>query len=624
MRTLLLAAALLLVAPPVAAQTESSTLRTEGDLIYLDYEDMELTDVIKAMAKFTGKNFLYDERVRGRVTVISETGLKVEDAYRVFEAILQVKGFTTVKGPGGVLKIIPIRDAKEAPIDTVVGEGREPNRDLYITRLVSLKYVKADNIVNTFRPLVSKDANVIAYAPTNTMILTDTSANIRRLMTILAEIDVKTYQDQIKVIPVEYADAGQISSHLQSIFSEDGGSSAAARRRPTRARTQRGGQQQAEVTPSSFGAAGQPRFLTDERTNSIIVIAPKATIKQVERLITLLDYKRKGTGRLHVYRLQNADAEEMAATLSQLAGGGAGAAAGGAGGGQPAGGALLEGDVRITADAPTNSLIIRANAEGLSTIRDVIEELDTRRPQVMVEALIMEVNVKSAEDFGIGWVYNTLAKSENRVRSEFQGASETSNFLTRIIGKTVDLGLDAEGNMITAPLYDVLITAAQQDENADLISAPVILTADNEEAEIVVGTEHPDPDLARGHADQRRGRRRRELRRGAEHRAPRRGRDPARDPADQPGRQRAPRHLPGDQRGAGDHHRDGQQPGPRYDAAHGGEHRVRARRRVGRDRRHPHRQRRLLREQGAVPGRHPDPGLGLQVHQPRPAARSTC
>ena len=161
------------------------------ETVSMDFQDAELTDVIKLIAEYTGKNFLYDDRVRGQVTVLSGSSLTIDEAYTVFESILQVKGFTTVDGPAGVVKILPIREAKETALETVTGPGREPNRDLYITRLVPLRYVKADTIVNTFRPLVSKDANIIAYAPTNTMIVTDTSANIRRLMTILSEIDVQ-------------------------------------------------------------------------------------------------------------------------------------------------------------------------------------------------------------------------------------------------------------------------------------------------------------------------------------------------------------------------------------------------------------------------------------------------
>ena len=139
-------------------------------LVSLDFQDADITEVISTIAKATGKNFLYDDRVRGRVTVISPDPVTVEEAYRVFESILAVKGFTTVPSPGGVLKILPLRDAKENPIETVPGERVAENRDTFITRLLPLHFVKADAMSDTLKPLVSKEASVIPYGPTNTLI----------------------------------------------------------------------------------------------------------------------------------------------------------------------------------------------------------------------------------------------------------------------------------------------------------------------------------------------------------------------------------------------------------------------------------------------------------------------
>jgi general secretion pathway protein D len=212
-------------------------------MVSLDFQDADITEVISTIAKATGKNFLYDDRVRGRVTVISPEPVTVDEAYRVFESILAVKGFTTVPAPGGVLKILPLRDAKENPIETVVGEKPTENRDTFITRLLPLHYVKADAISDTLKPLVSKEATVIPYGPTNTLILTDSAANIRRLANIISEIDVSTYQQQIKLIPIQYADAAQLTQQLTQIFNEEGGSGGApgqpGLRRPESARASR-------------------------------------------------------------------------------------------------------------------------------------------------------------------------------------------------------------------------------------------------------------------------------------------------------------------------------------------------------------------------------------------------
>jgi general secretion pathway protein D len=211
------------------------------------------------------------------------------------------------------------------------------------------------------------------------------------------------------------------------------------------------------------------------------VIAPATTIRRVEEVVSLLDYQRRGTGRIHVYRLQNADAEEMAQTLG----------------------------VQVTADAPTNSLIIQASAEGFSTVRDVIEALDVRRPQVMVEALIMEVDISDAEAFGGGFLYQALLGGDGDgprmvigSRTETSGAgiqdvddlNAIGDFASAVIGRTVTILRPLAGGgfeEVEVPVIQGIIVARGSDQDTNIISAPVILTADNEEAQIVVGQNIP-------------------------------------------------------------------------------------------------------------------------------------
>jgi len=524
-------------------------------LVSLDFQDADITEVISTIAKATGKNFLYDDRVRGRVTVISPDPVTVDEAYRVFESILAVKGFTTVPAPGGVLKILPLRDAKENPIDTVTGGEQAENRDTFITRLLPLHYVKADAISDTMKPLVSKEASVIAYGPTNTLIITDSSANIVRLSEIIEQIDVSTYQEQVKLIPIQYADAQALTQQLQAIFTEQGGGAGGGNRgvravsapQPTAVPGVPG-------SDTVIGSAGEPRFIPDVRTNSIVVIATKAVLHEIERIIGLLDYKRKGAGRIHVYRLKNADADEIAQTLSSLAsgsgggsrlglggsttrsslggssglsglgggGGGlsglggtsgtnpAGSALGGLGGGLGGSSAVAElGDgVRITSDPPTNSLIIQASAEAYATISEVIEALDVRRPQVMVEALIMEVQATPSNDLGAAWIYtkavngNTIGVGSSgldpntvaAIGGIAQGGASAGNFATALLGRFVKIpDPNNPGQTIEVPWIRALISASETDANTNIISAPTILTADKKEAEIVVGQNIPVP-----------------------------------------------------------------------------------------------------------------------------------
>jgi general secretion pathway protein D len=164
-------------AQPAEAPPAGGATVTNGD-VQLDFNDVELSVVIDTIARLTGKNFIYDDRVRGRVTIVSPTRITVQEAYAVFESVLQVKGFTTVEGPGGAIKVIPLREAKESNVETVRGEGTPPASDRFITRLIPLRYIDAEAIAETLKPLVSKDASLVAYAPTNTIILTDAATNI--------------------------------------------------------------------------------------------------------------------------------------------------------------------------------------------------------------------------------------------------------------------------------------------------------------------------------------------------------------------------------------------------------------------------------------------------------------
>ena len=491
---------LLLASVPLVAGAQARP----DEPVRLDFQNTELADVIAMIAELTGKNFIYDQdRVSGRVTVISPTPVTIDEAYRVFESILQVRGLTTVPGAGGTLKIVQISQAKQSAIETLPSDAVVPNRDLYVTRLIPLSYVKADAISNTLRPLISREASLIAYQPTNSLIITDSAANIRRLDTIIGQIDIETYREQVKVVPIEYADASVLAAQLEERFSESPG------RAPTRAapRARRAAQQAARAA-DVVGLVGEPRFMADERTNSIIVIATRTMIREIEKLIRLLDYERKGSGRIHVFRLQNADAEEMAQTLSTLTTAPAGTA-GPRGASATAAAAIAElgSGVRVIADGPTNSLIIQANSEGFATISEIITALDVRRPQVMVEALILEVDITDTQSLGLAWLYqNATSKGFFSIGVDPPGAlgeptgTPPINRGEGLIGSTsADLTAAVLGKQIfipgigTVPIFQGVLIASQNDENVNLISAPVILTADNEEAEIIIGQEIPIP-----------------------------------------------------------------------------------------------------------------------------------
>jgi general secretion pathway protein D len=355
-----------------------------------------------------------------------------------------------------------------------------------------------------------------AYPPTNTVILTESASNIRRIFSILESIDIETYKDSLAVIKVEHADATTLGEQISEIYgAEIAPTSAAARRSRTTRRTA------TPPTPVAGTAArGRVRILTDERTNSLIVLSPRTQLAEVRELVNKLDVPVTGGGRIHVRYLNHANAEELAQTLSALISGQPARTAGGAGAGaqaqqlRAAVTELAEG-IGVTADPATNSLVIQASQEGFATLGTVIEKLDVERPQVLVEGLIMEVDVTGREELGFGAVYRMISGDtdltvaslsgvtlrqaaseddddfEDEVASTAAGltagplGSAAAPFMMNFLRDKLDLE-EGDGSLIQS-----IITAAAADGDANIISAPHILTSDNEEAEIRIGDNIP-------------------------------------------------------------------------------------------------------------------------------------
>jgi general secretion pathway protein D len=498
------------------APTGQPEIVVENDKVQLDFNDVELSVVIDTIARLTNKNFIYDDRVRGRVTIVSPTKISVDEAYAVFESVLQVKGFTTVAAPGGALKVIPIRDAKESSIETLREPRTTPDSDRIVTRLIPLQYIDAEAITSTLTPLVSKDASMVAYPPTNTVILTDSASNIRRILTILQSIDVETFKEEITVIKVRHADAATLAEQLSEIFGAEV-SETAAMRRPRARRLPN------QPMPAAEGAAKEKvRILTDDRTNSLIILSSRQNLEEIRAVITRLDVPVSGQGRIHVYYLKHADAEELATTLSALISGQPAPSTGQAAAATPpamraAITELAEG-VTVTADAPTNSLVIQASREGFGTLADVIAKLDIPRPQVLVEGLLMEVDVSDNMDLGFNglglitrgdstYTFGSLTDAGGRpVVFDTEGGVDDEGNPTAgdVVGKLTDsvlsnliaaathnsLELDADGKLVGSFIQG-LIRASASLGNINVLSAPHVLTSDNEEAEIKVGANIP-------------------------------------------------------------------------------------------------------------------------------------
>ncbi len=496
-----------LVSGTAFAQDDKEVLEIDESTgkVRIDFDDVGIEVIIDAISRLSGKNFIYDDRVRGKVTVISPSPITVAEAWAVFESVLKIKGFTAIPGPAGVLKIVPLRDAKESNIETVRGDGASPNRDQYVTRMIPLYYIDATAISNTLKPLISKDAALVVYAPTNTIILTDTKANIRRLLGILEALDVELHKEELAVIKILYADADTLGGQIMNIYggTTSGGAATAASARKQRA-SRRSSSSAAKSNSAGLEAAkrGEVRIITESRTNSLLVLASRTQIAEIRELVHKLDVPVVGGGKIHVYYLKHADAQEMAKTLNELVSGVSRAAAGGGRTGRadakpqalrsvvtP----LAEGQISLSADPATNSLVIQASKEAYETLSQVIEKLDVARPQVLVEALIMEVDITDEFELGFNIGY---AVFNNDIRYSLEGASliGASNPLGLLSRATAVLGTDTSGNVEveeTGTQLSVQMQAAAADGRINILSSPHILTSDNEEAEIRIGDNIP-------------------------------------------------------------------------------------------------------------------------------------
>ena len=323
-----------------AAAQEAEPAEKGEPGIVMNFQDVDIAALVKFISDITGKNFIVDEKVRGKVTIISPGNITKDEAYLVFQSVLQVKGFTTVPS-GAIIKIVSTKEAKSSTIETVFGTSAP--RDEYITRLMPLKNVDANNMISIIQPLASPDGLLAAYSSTNTLIIIDTSAQIERLEKILKQLDVKGQEQGIEFIRLNYAFATDIAALIQQILEESSDSSSSGRgagapatqpQNAPDARIRRGTGATAPRPPGGGAAAGGAvsggttpehafKIIPDERTNALILVAGTLEMRRIKDLVTRLDVPLPlGTGRINVYYLKYANAMEIVPVLGSLVGGG--------------------------------------------------------------------------------------------------------------------------------------------------------------------------------------------------------------------------------------------------------------------------------------------------------------
>ncbi len=468
-----------------------------------DYPNAQITDVVKAISKLTGKNFIIDPSVKGTITIIAPSRITVAEAYKAFLSALAINNFTVVPS-GKFLKIRPASAAIKDNLDTYSGTY-SPTTDSMITRIIQLRYISAKEVFNSLGQtvLVSRNGEVRPYEPTNTLIISDYGSNVERVMKILRQLDVPGFEEQLEVIRIRYARAADIAKVLDQIINKGkgnqggpgGGFTAGIPRF-----TPLGGQQQGGNDAFSL-------VIPDERTNSLIIVGNTQGIQKIKKLVARLDFKMRpeDSGGVYVYYVKFGDAEKIGQTLSgiaQAAAQGPSSPVGPPGAAPPTRASVFGGDVKIVADKTSNSLVVSASPQDYQTVKTILAKLDVARDQVYVEGIIMEMAVQSAKNWGINY-YNLIGNSfagrsgfisdKDQVANMFAPGNDSGAILGFGGGGSVTVDVPAGGasKQLTIPSLVGFINFLATQTSVNILSTPQLMALDNEEAQIEVGEKVP-------------------------------------------------------------------------------------------------------------------------------------
>ena len=484
--------------------------------VTMDFQDAPIEAVTKLLSCWTNRNIMIDTQKKGgKITILSPQPVSVYEAYRAFLSALAANGLSLTQ-KGAFYHIVDNADARSTGASVLGPKTSVPSDDNIVTRLIKLKNIDAKDVEQLAGKFKSKAGDVFVYAPNNTLIVTDTGTNIQRMMKLLADVDLPLGAEKIWIRPVQHMDAGELVEKVQSIFDAGGkgGSPAPA-----------GKDAPAAQAPSAANKVVLSKVIADDRSNQIIIIATRANYLKADALIRKLDVPIPGEGGMHIYHLENADAEDVSQALSGLTGGGGGggkaksgggAAKGGAGGGGgakagPSGPAsLFEGEVKITSYKQSNSLIIESSLKDYLSLQKIIAELDRRRKQVYVEAVIMEISTSknrktqlagsAGTTFDIGGTtvpllfgLGGLGMGGVSLQQLNQGgfAAGLQGPLLQLNTGNTGTSSVAAGVTLSIPAFGFLIQAIQENSDVNVLSTPSILTLNNEDAEITVGRKVP-------------------------------------------------------------------------------------------------------------------------------------
>ncbi len=437
--------------------------------VVLNFTDVDIATMVKFVSDLTGKNFIMDDRVKGKISVFSPAKLSNEEAYNVFTSVLELKGFTVVPA-GKVLKIVPTASARQSGMKVFSEGERGVVNDSYQARVIQLEHVAPQDAVAFLQPLVSKDGQISAFGAANMVLVVDSAFNIQKILGILKHIDTDQVREGAELVFLKNAAAESVATLVKDWLS---------------------GKSSRVTTPGAAPASASSTVVADNRLNALIIFGSDKDKADVKKLIAMVDVVPPTTSsKVNVYYLENAEAAEVAKVLEGLIKGApatptpiAGAAAT-----APQQAVFEGGKITITPDKSTNSLVVMASPTDYQNLLQVIQKLDRRSRQVFVQAMIAEVSANKAKELGLQW--GVVAGASNGTLSTV-GTFDPFGAVAGLTGSLAiakDLGIVPD---VGVALFPATLKALASNGALNVLSTPNIMTSDNKEAEIFVGENVP-------------------------------------------------------------------------------------------------------------------------------------
>jgi general secretion pathway protein D len=440
--------------------------------IVLNFSDVDISTMVKFISDLTGKNFIMDEKVKGKISIYSPSKISAEEAFNIFTSVLDLKGFSVVK-TGKFYKIMPSSAAKQSGMKLFSGTDRAPINEAYVAQVIALNRMPSKEAETFLKPVVSKDGYVASFGPTNSLLVVDSALNIQKVVDIVKAIDSDLSREGAELVFLQHASADNIASIVQEwVYGRD---------------------LSTKTSQQSQGGSVGGMLVPDTRLNAVIIFGNDKDKEDIKKIIALVDVvPPTSSSKINVYYLENADATEVSKVLEGMfkttATTTATASATAAKAGAPQQSAFEGTNISITPDKATNSLVIMASPADYQNLAQVIKQLDKRRRQVFVKALLAEVSLDKLQEIGTQLGVAGAGTDGNVAAA---GVFDPFSFLGATASPQQQAVVKVLQGLANNVNFSAVLKLLDQQGAVNVLSSPNILTSDNKEAEIFVGENVP-------------------------------------------------------------------------------------------------------------------------------------